>query len=463
MRLVWNEETGVPLYVQLYQQIRSDIANGNIPSGTKLPSSRKLSVDLHISRNTVELAYARLYSEGFLVSKPRSGNYATLPTFSAAEKGKTVPLLPENETEPAEEFRYDFRNGKFLQNEFPFRQWQKMVNRCFKEYETGFLQYGCPFGEPGLRSEIQKFLWNYRQIQCKARQIVIGTGTQFCLQLLCGVLRMNERGVAMEDPGYDQTRTTFRQCGVPVFPVGLDSQGIDVSKLQSLSPAAVYITPSNQYPTGIIMSPARRRELVAWAQNTGAYILEDDYNSCCQYDEKLIPSLRSICEDRVIYLGSFSDTTFPAIRVSYMVLPDGLLDILCREYCYGVSFVPFLTQKTLELFMRDGHWECHIRKTLQLRREKRNVIVSALKTEFGERIQIHAARAGLHLLAEATWDTDEAELIRSAARAGVAVCPVSVYWARPEERKQKTVLLNYGGVKTEEIHRAVQILAKAWN
>ncbi len=462
MRLVWTEETGVPLYVQLYDQIRVDIVDGKIPSGTKLPSSRKLAADLHISRNTVELAYNRLYSEGFLVSKPRSGNFAMLPGFSGVKNNGDTFLAQEEVTESAENFRYDFRLGKTLHNEFPFRQWQKMVNRCFEEYQTGFLQYGCPLGEPGLRSEIQKFLWNYRQIQCKARQIIVGTGTQFFLEALCGILPLSETGVCIEDPGYDQTRATFRKNGVPLCPIGLDAEGICVPQMESCQPAAIYTTPSCQFPTGITMSLPRRRALVSWAERTGAFILEDDYSCCYQYDRKLLPALRSMCDQCVIYLGSFSDTTFPGLRVSYMVLPICLIDRLCDKYCYERSFVPFLTQKTLELFMREGHWECHVRKTLKHQREKRDRIITALETEFGKRIQIHAKEAGLHLLAEALWDTDEDDLVRRAARMDVGVEPVSSFWSRPESQQQKSVLINYGGIKKEDIPDAMSALTRAW-
>lgn len=461
--MLLEEKSEEPLYIQLYQQIKQDILTGNIRVGTKLPSSRNLAIDLHISRNTVELAYEQLTAEGFLKSKPRQGCYAELPLLEAMEK-KEIPesARVESEIQTEGSILYDFRNKKLHPDDFPFDKWQKLVNICFQEYKDGFLQYGCPLGEPGLRSEIHRYIHKYRQVNCKAKQIIIGSGTQFCLELVCQLLKLKSTNVAMEEPGYDRTRTTFQNNGLSVHPVELDAHGINVKTLSTLDVAAAYVTPSHQHPTGIIMSAERRQEMVEWARQNETYIIEDDYNHCFQYDLKPLPSLQSLSNDRVIYMGSFSNTLFPAIGIAYLVLPEHLLDELCKRYCSETIMVPFLTQKTLELFMRDGIWEKHLRKTVQHQRKKRNALVSALQNELGDNIDILGYHAGLHVLVQAKWEITEDELIGSASKAGVEVGSTSNFRSCPSNEANRTVLLYYGGMKLEHIPAAIGILSQAW-
>ncbi len=458
-----DENSKVPLYLQLYRQIKEDILSGNMKAGTKLPSSRKLATDLRISRNTVEFAYEQLYSEGFLKSKPRRGYYAELPLLRASDKRKPPEAVrPEPEIPNDGSTIYDFQNKRLHPEDFPFDKWQRLTNKCFQEHKNGFLQYGCPFGEPGLRAEIRRHIYNYRQVDCKAKQIIIGSGTQFCLELVCQLLKTVNLNIAMEEPGYERTRTTFRNNGLKVHPVELDGKGIDVNILNALDVAAAYVTPSHQFPTGIVMPKDRRLELADWAKRSKAFIIEDDYNCCFQYDLKPLPSLQSLCGDRVIYMGGFSDTMFPAIGIAYAVLPEHLLDELCKRYCYDSAFVPFLTQKTLELFIREGFWERHVRKTVQLQRKKRNLLISALKNEFGDKLRILGANAGLHLLVQAKWPAPEDELINRAIKAGVVVQPASGFWSRLPAGENAAVLLNYGGMIPENIPAAIKLLGKAW-
>lgn len=462
--MLLDEKSSVPLYAQLYQQIKEDILSGNIKDGTKLPSSRNLAIDLRISRNTVELAYQQLDSEGFINSKPRQGYYAELPLLYEVLDKKEAPVAArvEREIQSEENIIYDFQNKKLHSDDFPFDKWQKLVNKCFHDYKNGFLQYGCPFGEPGLRSEIQRHIYNYRQVHCDAKQIIIGSGTQFCLELVCQLLKLKNLNVAMEEPGYDRTRTTFQNNGFKVQPVGIDEHGMNVKILSTMDVAATYVTPSHQYPTGIIMPLERRLELVEWAKRNETFIIEDDYNNCFQYDLKPLPSIQSLCSDRVIYMGSFSDMLFPAIGVSYVVLPEHLLDELCKRYCSDTTFVPFLTQKTLELFMREGFWEKHVRKTVQHQRKKRNMLVSTLQNEFGDTIHIRGSHAGLHLLVQTKWPMTQDELINRANEVGVRVQPTSNFWSCYQTGEISTVLLNYGGMTLEHIPIAIKLLSQAW-
>lgn len=458
-----DENSRVPLYIQLYRQIREDISSGALKAGTKLKSSREVAADLHISRNTVELAYGQLYAEGFITSIPRKGYYAEPVELKTVNEYEAVKS-PETAERPSPNIDYDFRDGKLILSDMPCNQWQRLISRCFHDYREGLASQGSVFGEAGLRAEIQRYIYNYRNVQCAAEQIVVATGTQFCLGLACQLLKAIDRGsgMAMEEPGYDQSRTTFCNNGLQTYPVVLDQHGLDADALAAADVAAAYATPSHQFPTGIVMPLSRRRELAEWAGRSDAYIIEDDYSCHFQHDLNPLPSIQSLCADRVFYIGGFSGILFPCIRVSYMVVPEKLLDRLHGWFDNHAPFVPFLMQKPLELFMKEGHWESHLRRMRKQQKTKCKALVSALRNRFGGSMRISGFHAGLHLLVQARWPMKEDELVRRARQYGVGVYPTSKYWSRPESGENGTVLLNYGGVPLEDIPVAVELLYRAW-
>ncbi|MDR1914452.1 MAG: PLP-dependent aminotransferase family protein, partial [Clostridiales bacterium] len=408
---ILNEESKLPLYIQLYQQIKADIDCGIIKTGGQLPSSRKLSAELGLSRNTIELAYSHLCADGCLASRPRQGYF--VEAVLDARDGQREDLKPKDES--ARNIIYDFKNKRLGQADFPFHTWKILLNRCLYEHQSGLLQSGCPFGEMGLRRKIQKYLYRHRQVYCDVEQIVVGTGTQFCLELICQIIKMDGTAanfqIAMENPGHAKTRLTFQNNEFRILPTELDRQGINIKRLSTNTPDVVYVTPSHQCPTGIVMSIERRRQLAEWAIMHQTLIIEDDCNCHFQYNTNPLPSIQSMCSERVVYLGDFSDVLFPSVGVSYMVLPKHMKSKLCERYCSEASFVPFLTQKTLELFMSDGHIEKHIRKIVRRQQKKRDLLVFALKSEFGNNLYVSGETAGLHLLVRANWATTEEELV----------------------------------------------------
>lgn len=458
-----DENNKTPLYIQLYGQIKADISDGTLKAGTKLKSSREISAELHISRNTVELAYGQLYAEGFISSKPRRGYYVEpieAGTFAGCEAEKDSGTGEGG----ASNIAYDFKCGKSLLSELPCNLWKRLTGRCFHEYRENLALQGSVFGETGLRMEIQKYIRHYRNVQCTAEQIVVAAGTQFCLGLASQLLKAvnGDAGIAMEEPGYDQSRVTFCNSGLQIYPAALDQHGLDINALAAMDAAAAYTTPSHQFPTGTVMPLSRRRELAQWAIDKDAYIIEDDYNCHFQHDLKPLPSIQSLCTDRVFYIGGFSDILFPCIRVSYMVVPENLIEKLHGWYDGYAPFVPFLTQKPLELFMKEGYWESHLRKMKKHQKEKSKALVNALRDKFGESIHISGFHAGLHLLVQARWPVKEEELVRRAYRNGIGVYPTSKYWQNPAENQNGTVLLNFGGISPADIPAAAELLYKAW-
>jgi GntR family transcriptional regulator/MocR family aminotransferase len=458
-----DEKSKTPLYIQLYEKIKADIFNGTLKPGAKLKSSRAASLELHISRNTVELAYDLLFAEGFITSRPRVGYYVeALELKNFQECG--AANCEEAAEKPDQSMICDFRCGKLLLSELPCNQWQRLIGRCFHDYREDLARQTPVFGETGLRTEIQKFIHNYRNVNCTAEQIVVTTGTQSCLDLVCRLLKSmdKEPDIAMEEPGYDRSRITFHNNGLHISPMEVDQHGADIKALRTANAAAAYITPSHQFPTGVVMSAARRSELAEWAGQTDAFIIEDDYNCHFQHGVRPLPSLQSLCADRVFYIGGFSDLLFPCINVSYMVVPEKLLDRLHRWFDNHAPFVSFLTQKPLELFMKEGLLESHLRKMRKTQKIKCEALVSALKNSFGGSIHISGFHAGLHLLVQAKWPVKEEELVSRARRAGIGVYPTSRYRSHTEGSQNGTVLLNYGGVPLQDIPDAVERLYEAW-
>ncbi|MDR1440102.1 MAG: PLP-dependent aminotransferase family protein [Clostridiales bacterium] len=468
--LVLSESSKIPLYAQLYEQIKADIASGALRAGAKLKSSRNASAELHISRNTVELAYGQLFAEGFITTKPRKGyfveNLGNAGSAGALEADAGAPATsgaPAAQM-PAQAAAHDFRCGKLLLSELPCNLWQRLTSRCFHDYREDLAKQGDVFGEAGLRAEIQKHIHACRGAVCSAEQIVIAPGTQFCLSIACQLLKSMGKGlgVAMEEPGCSHSRVTFQNNGFGISPVELDCGGLAVGALAQENVAAACVTPSHQSPTGIVMPVSRREELAEWAAQKGAFIIEDDYNCHFQHSIRPLPSIQSLCAERVFYIGSFSDAMLPCIRISYMVVPKSLLGRLHGWFDGHAPFVPFLAQKPMELFMREGHWESHLRKMGKIQKAKCAALVNALECKFGDRVQVSGLHSGLHVLVRARWPMGEDELISRACRAGVGVYPTSKYWSRPKSGGCGTVLLNYGGIALNDIPGAVGLLHEAW-
>lgn len=460
---VVDNSNPVPLYWQLYHQCKTKILSGELKAGAKIPSSRKLSYDLGISRNTVEVAYAQLHSEGYLISKPRSGYYVESLDF-ALQPGvrEEVSQKPDYRQPLHEEVIYDFRYGRLHPQDMPVAQWQRLMNRCFRECREQLGRYGQSWGEPGLRQEIEKYLRIYRGVNCNADQILIGPGTQYFLNIICQLFARQSLSIAMEEPGYFGARTVFENLGIKTFPAGLDQQGIKIEEVAATGANLVYITPSHQFPTGTIMTAARRLQLIEWAVKQDAMIIEDDYSCHLRYNVKPVQSLQSLASDRVIYLGCCAKFLFPSIRLSYMVLPEAIVDIFHKKFAGFATLVPFIIQRTAELLMQEGYWESYLRKTVRRQKKKHDILIHSLKQEFGDRIILSGTNAGLHLLLQTTWPVSEGELLKKAEEKGVKVYSAAKHWATPCNDGCGRILLGYGGLKPEDITHAVHLLRQAW-
>lgn len=458
-----NDKIDIPLYIQIYRQIRYKILNGDYLPGSKLLSTRVMSKYLGISRNTVELAYMQLCSEGYIVSKPKSGYYVENLKFTHyISKDDIIENKKISNTESTEKIKYDFKYGKVERGILPISKWQRITNKCINEFPDGFTAYEDTFGLEDFREEIVNYLKLYRGVNTSSEQVIIGAGVNNSLSMLSQVLKKHTSKIAVENPGYQIARTTFINHGFKTIGITLDKSGILLKDLELSGAGAVYVTPSHQYPFGSTMSIDRRIELINWAYENESYVIEDDYSCHLRYDIKPIQSLQSICSGRVIYIGSFSKYLFPSLRVSYMVIPKNMVKEFRTTFLNFPPAVSFQIQKTLSLFMKDGNFDSYIRKNSNFNKKKHDSLVRNLEKEFGDKIKIFGKNSGLHLIIEVKGNFAKDELIDKAYDKGVKVYSLSNFFLENNIDRTNCVLLGFGGITQGEIPHAVKLLRDAW-
>lgn len=447
----------VPLYAQLYEYFKVEIQNGQIKAGMKLPSKRKLAAHFGIGLNTVDTAYQQLIAEGYVESRVRKGYFVADidPIFPIKEQVGRIGATSQCETD-----MIDFNHGSVDVDYFPHSVWKKCLNKTLYLQERELFISGDPQGEPGLREEIATYLFQSRGVRCVPDQIVLGAGTQYMIHLL-RLLLGKERVFGLEDPGFHRVREVLKVEGAEMRFIPCDENGLSVESLKESHADIAYVTPSHQFPLGMIMPISRRVELLKWAKECNGYIIEDDYDGEFRHEGRPIPSLQGLdaC-GRVIYLGTFSKSLIPTIRAGYMVLPPGLTKLYHDKLQGYKQTISKVVQETVCLFMKGGHWERHLNRMRILYRKKNQVLLAALEETFPDGITVIGEKSGLHVLLQVTLTKSETELIQSAAKVGVKVYPTSVYHSK--KINKPTILMGYGGLSEKEIKEGIFLLKKAW-
>ncbi len=456
------DDRSMHLYQALYLQLRQEIQSGALPQGAKLPSKRKLSEQLGISVNTVDSAYCQLEAEGFIQASPRRGFFVLdaglLPQARAASIPSPMPL-PHRQPK----WTVDFSTSGMAREQFPFGVWRRLMKNCFNEYDDHLLLRTEPQGDPGLRQAVSDYLYRARGVVCTPDQIMIGAGTDNLLLILAYILP-DAFMLAVENPLYNKAHALFARLGHPISAIPVDPDGIRISALPERDRVAVYTTPSHQYPLGYAMPIGQRSALLRWSsQGEQRYIIEDDYDSEFRYQSRPIPSLQSIDRlGRVIYLGTFSRSVAPALRISYMVLPEPLLQRYHESYQGYSSTVSAFEQAVLRQFMMDGHFETHVNRMRIYYRNRRQCLVEAL-APLEPWMEILGQPAGHHLTLRLHNGMDQAALQAAAASMGVRVYPTTPYFLGPvPEAHRSTILLGFGGLTDSDIQRGAGLLCQAW-
>lgn len=457
----------VPLYEQIYTHIKKEIRNGSIAYQSKLPSTRNLSAHLQVSRNTIDMAYSQLQSEGYIESKNKSGYYVCqIAEMINFNNPTTTYNTSHTKTEPT--YQYNFSPFTIDIHNFPFNTWRKLSKECLNNSNNDLFLLGAKQGDDTFREAIQKYLYESRGVICNKDQILIGAGADYLLQLLSQILQSaanettnkQQPKIAMENPTYTQAYRIFSGLGVKTCCIPLDSSGMRIESLKLSQANIAYVTPSHQYPLGIIMPIKRRLALLQWAsEDNNRYIIEDDHDSEFRYKGKPIPALQGLDQNgKVIYIGTFSRAIAPAIRVGYLVLPTKLLEIYRNKYNYYTSTVSRIDQSILTSFINEGYFERHLNKMRKCYKNKHDILLQALKV-FKNSIAIQGEHAGLHLVVTFHVKITEDELIALAAQASIKLYGLKEHFITFDPTNyEPTILLGYANLTEDEIQSGVTAL-----
>ena len=451
----------MPLYEQLYLKIRGLITEGELTEGEKLPSERGLSANLQISRSTVALAYEQLYAEGYVEVRPQSGYYVNKIDRINSEKKEEFTDI-KNESDNSEtEYEYDFSPFSLCKESFPYRMWDRLYRQCMRDKGEELFNLGEKQGDKELRVAIAKYLFGYRGLIVKPENMIIGAGTGYLLQLLEHLIDKKSI-IAMENPTYMQAYRIFSSLNRKVLPIDLDENGLEVNELNRTRAKVVYLTPSHQFPTGVVMPIKRRKEILGWAsEDEGRYIIEDDHDSEFRYKGLPIPPLKAIdTGNKVVYLGTFSRTIAPAIRIGFMVLPDGLLKVYRKKLAFLACTVPRIDQAVLTEFILGGHYERHINKTRKIYKSRHDRLITSLKV-FGDKVKIMGGNAGMHLMVKFKLEMTEEEVVSRAEKSGIKLVGLSKHrTGENPEGGEACILIGYGNISEDRIEEGIKILAK---
>ncbi|HEX8982280.1 MAG TPA: PLP-dependent aminotransferase family protein [Ktedonobacterales bacterium] len=477
-----------PLYRQLYERLRAHILTGQLEIGARLPSTRALAGQLGVSRNTTALAYDMLLSEGYIESRvgdgarvartqpeqamraprhrlrTRAEALSTQPV-ALARRGQTLLDTPHPGTlygaQTGRE-RHTFRGGEPDVASFPFETWTRLLTRHARHSLPSAALYQPAHGYLPLREAIAAHIGITRGVRCSPEQVIITSGSQGALDLVARTLLDPGDSAWVEDPGYLGARGALLAAGARLVPVPVDRDGLQVTAGRVMAPDArlAVITPSHQFPTGVTMSLSRRLALLSWAREARAWIVEDDYDSEYRYSGRPLEALQGIDRAGVtVYIGTFSKTLFPALRLGYLVAPPALVDGLIATRRFVDVHLPPLDQMALADFIAEGHYARRLRRTRLLYMQRRDALYQALTKTLGAQLEVDLPEAGMHLVAWLPETLRAGDVANRAAAVGISVMPIIGSEERPLPREG--LLFGFAGAPPDELREGVRALAKA--
>lgn len=467
------------LYLYLYKCIKNDILSGVLPSGTKLPSKRSFAKNLGVSNITVENSYGLLQSEGYIFSLPKRGFFVSDITLFPMQNPHTgaentpsrlseAPAPSYARQENAPSYFADFVSNRTVPESFPFSIWAKLLRETIS-LKCDELMTNPPCGGIfELREAICAHLKQFRNMNIRPEQVIIGAGTDYLYSLLI-LLLGREKIYAIENPGYAKIEKVYRSNGVDCRFVGMDRSGIKIDELNRQNADIAHISPSHHYPTGIVTPISRRYELLGWASEQPArYIIEDDYDSEFRFAARPMPTLQSIdAMEKVIYMNTFTKSLASTIRISYMVLPPHLLQRFYNELSFYSGTVSNFEQYTLAKFIRGGYFEKHINRMRNHYRAVRDTLLSEIAgSPLASCSTITEESAGLHFILRLNTALSDQELIKNGRTNGLHLSCLSEYYHPEADADSRTLIeehalvMNYSGIRTEDIKEAVRRLCQ---
>lgn len=470
-----DRKSAKPFHRQIYDAFRAMILRRALQPGQQVPSTRSLATELGISRIPVLGAYDQLLAEGYFESRVGAGTFVSsfLPdqalgarpgTRSGRVKPGPVVISRLSRSLPVEWASWTHGSGPFsvgqlAYDHFPFRVWSDLVRRRVRKVRASSMNYTDPMGSKKFREVIAAYLRTARAVDCEVAQIMVVNGSQHALDLCARVLLDPGSPVWVEEPGYDLMWQALMLSGCRPIPVPVDSEGLNVAigMKRCRNARAAFVTPSHQYPLGATMSISRRLQLLDWAHRQSAWIVEDDYDSEYRYESMPIASLQGLDRGgRVVYIGTFSKTLFPSLRLGYMVVPLSLVQRFAAVRRASDFCTPHFHQEVLADFIEEGHFGRHIRKTRLLYAERRSALVQAIKSVFGEELQILGAEAGMHLVVTLPAGLSDQEISVRAARQDLWLWPLSTCYSGTKVRQG--FILGFGSTKAADMALLVKRL-----
>lgn len=482
------------LQEQIVREILTHIDAGVLAPGSKIPSSRMLAKQLKLSRNTVMNAYQRLISEGFIetaassetrvcevlpkdlvgiaLEKNDRSKPVDLDSDGSAPKSKHAPIVfsgPVQEivNKNGRRILYDFWVGRAHQKLFPSKIWQELLRDCIGYSSRQLAQYGDPAGLESLREAIAEHVRYTRAIPATTDQILITVGIQEGLNIISRLFVERGSPVLIENPCYQGAAFVFKSYGAKLIPIRVDSEGLDVNALPEGRNSLIYTTPSHQYPTGVTMSLARRKKLIEWAERTGTYIIEDDYDSDFRYDTAPLHALSGLSKNgHVIYMGTFSKSVGAGLRLGYMVLPSQLIKPAVQVKTLLNNHNGWLDQAVMAKFIHEGHFERHLRVIRQDYKIRRDVLVKELKNQIGD-TPIEGADGGMHI----AWTmpdcgVDAETLKRESVKSGVGLYTMNSGGAielTKTKKSSRQIILGYSSLDERQIIEGVRRVGETLN
>ena len=448
---VLDTNARMPLYEQLYRALKEDILSGEIQGGEKVPSKRMLAEHLNISRITVENAYNQLVTEGYLVSRPKSGFYAEklealpVPQPQAPALVQTAPPAPPTVSA----------------GQFPFSIWARLMRSVLLDQHDLLLQPPPNTGLPELRSAIAGMLRRSRGMEVSPEHIVIGAGAEYLYNILIQLLGQDLR-YGLENPGHRKIRQVYEANGVTICPISLDEGGVSFASLLFSHANVLHFSPGHQYPTGVVMPIVRRRQLMNWVGGReNQWLIEDDYDSEFRFSGKPVPTMYSMDTlGRVIYLNTFSRTITPALRISYMILPEELMRRYRQKLGFYSCTVPSMEQLTLARFLEEGYFEKHVSRMKRHYRLLRDQLLKLLRQSCrADRMTVQGDEAGLHFLLRLDTDLPDDAVEQRLAQGGIrAACLRHYAVGLPDEAVRGRVVIQYSDLAEADLPRLVELL-----
>lgn len=450
----FNIKSEKPKYVQLYESIKRSVLEGSLKKGEKLPSIRAMAESLSVSKSTIENAYNQLLVEGYIESRVKSGYYVSNIETTWFEGDFDSDLPRETKLSQGNEGQ-SYSGDGVEEGSFNFTEWKKALNRVLEYQSHKLLSYGDVQGEEVLREEIAHFVKSARGGVCHKDQIVVGAGIQYLFGLIATLFRPMKQSIAFEYPGFSKGMYIFEDYGYETVKIPVRHDGIDLVDLEKSNAKVAYVSPSHQYPTGSIMPINKRMQLIEWASRNNAYIIEDDYDSLLRYEGYPVPALQGLNKGKnVIYVGSFSKLLTPALRISFMVLPESLLSAYRQIQSRYSQSVSKIEQLALANYMIEGGFGRHIRRIKKHYGKKNQKLIEAFKKNPTKAFELIGSESGLHVVLYFNPKVCLKQLVELAKEEGILLEGVEEY------SENRILVFPYSGIPDKDMEQVVATLIR---